>query len=184
VSDDKPAASPKPDAVEVDNMRPSTPSGVWRAVEAQVADVQHQMKSKFVWSDIKTIAAIIIAIIAAAWAAYGKVEAVASAAAQTTVQKTAEQADATQRELVRYENVNDASVLGVKADVQEVRNAQAETQSDIRALYRFMQTKQPQPRLEKPAPKPKPPSAVVVTHSIDGGVLVMIDGGVNIDAGP
>ncbi len=147
MNDDTPGVNPSPETPGEGG--PTSISGVYKAVREVDSDIRDVLKKRGFWSTVKMVAAVIATIAGSTWAAYATVTSAAEAQALKTTKGVQEEADSTQRELVRYEGTTDASIVTLKQDLADVKHGQAETQDDIRALYRYMQTRQPQERLER-----------------------------------
>lgn len=104
---------------------------------------QQEMKRLFTWHDIRTIGSVVAAIVVGTVSAW-----------QLLIHEARAQSDAGVKPLERQVETLDRQVQAHEAESRrvhsEMKDELNEVQADIRALYKAVMTKEPQPRLENP----------------------------------
>jgi hypothetical protein len=121
-----------------------------------------QARRLFSIHDLRTISSLVVAIVVGSVGAWMAVAKEARAAADAGVEHVDLKTDALARELAVHEMASAATHAELRAAIAADAQVAREVQLDIRALYRRIETGEPQPRLEAPP-------AVVVVPGPDGG---------------
>jgi len=119
---------------------------------------KRELKTALNLNDVKTVVAMVIVAVGTVFGAYKVVLTEARAQSDAGVTIVDKKHEDLRREVERYQNKTDASIGEVQGQVRDVQkqvnSMQTEVQTDIRALYRHINTGRPESRLENPPARP------------------------------